>query len=154
MKLWRFSLFLFASAAVLLQPTFTEHYYGWMLAHDAYPPHADSIGIPISANMSFWIVWAPVAATGFFFAFRKLQAPFRVFVWDESRKLKCWIVTLFCLTLVVLLVLEILDAIAWGNYIEIGYSLWWIIIWVLVRAALLTKKEPDQSPEPASRLRQ
>lgn len=142
MKLWRVLLFLFCLGAILTQPWFTSHYYSWMLEQNAYPPDADSIAIPIMANLMAWIVWGPALGTGLFFVFRKLKPPFRIFVWDEEKKLKSWLISIGCLIPIALLVYEAMRSVPWKNHVEIGYSIWWISVWLLIRAALLTEKEP------------
>ena len=148
MKLWRVSLFLFCLAAVLTQPKFTSHYYSWMLEQGAYRWDADSIAIPIMSNFMAWIIWGPVSGIGLFFVFRKLKAPFRVFVWDEEKKLRTWLISIGCLVPIVMLVDEAMWAMPWKNYVEIGYSMWWIAVWLLIRASLLTKRESNQTLRP------
>jgi len=84
-----------------------------------------------------------------FFVFRKLKAPFRIIVGDEEKKLKTWLVSIGCLVSIGLLAYQAMRAIPWKNYVEIGYSIWWIAVWLLIRAALLTKRESSRPPEPA-----
>lgn len=144
MKLWRISLFAFCGAAVLTQPHFTSSYYEWMLEHGAYRWDADSIAIPIAGNAFAWLLWGPASLVALFFVFRGRSSPFRLIAWDARKKRKSWLVSGLCVAASVELLREAWEAVDWGNYVEIFYSFWWIAVWLLVRAALLTAKEPNQ----------
>lgn len=144
MKLWRVSLFLVGVAAVLTQPSFTSRYYEWMLAHGAYRADAAArIAILTVGNLFAWLFWGPPFCVALFFVFRGLPAPLRLAAWDSSRKTKSWLVTIGCVAAVTVLLRQTWNAIAWKNYFEAGYCCWWIAVWSLVRAALLSRKTGD-----------
>jgi hypothetical protein len=150
MMLWRVAFFLFCFGAVITQPVFTARYYQWMLEHGAYRWDADSIAIPIGGNFVAWFAWAPVFTTLFLFAFWKLEKVPRLLAWDSAKRVKSIVASVVCFGCVYLVGQGIADAAAWRNWEEIAYCVWWIIVWLLVRAALLIPKKPNQTPEPTS----
>lgn len=115
-----------------------------MLAHGAYRPEADSVAIPILNSMVAWLFWGPILSVWFFVVFRRLRPPFRMLAWDRKRSWKSWLVSVGCSFPVLLLMYEVFDAVAWKNYVEILYTGWWVVVWLLVRAALLTEKEASR----------
>ncbi len=151
-KLWRVAMFLFCLAAVIVQPAFTAQYFEWNLDHGAYPPHADSIAIPLAGNIILWIFWAPILSIVFWIAFWRLASVPRLLAWNSNKKWKSSLISLLCLGCVALMAEAAWEDIAWRNWIGLAYTLWWIGIWLLVRAALLTPKVQlwtEEIPPPA-----
>jgi len=146
MKKWRYLWLAFCLLAIAVHPLLTSAYYSFMLDHGAYRPEADSIAIPIAGNFFAWVIWAPILATICWLVFRRFQPPLHMLAWDHRQRWKSVVSTVVCLAAVVVSAMPIPDAIRWRNWAEVLYSVWWVALWLILRAAALSQS-PNNSPE-------
>jgi len=75
----RTPLLVYGILLVLVQPVFSAAHYMWNLDRGAYPPDADSIGIPIIGEWIAWFFLAPLAILLVVLALKKYNSTIPLF---------------------------------------------------------------------------
>lgn len=121
-------------------PIMISLHYEWMQAQNAYPPHSDTIAIPILSNIVFWFVWAPIVFFIIWSGSKAYKPPLNLFIWDNQNHPRSILITVLFLFPVVMCILSLPYKIRWNNYVSIINSIWWAIIWLIMRTVWIEKK--------------
>lgn len=129
---------------LLSQPFFTYFNYSINLNKGIYSPNADSIGIPIFAEIFFWILLLPWAIYGLIWATRNYPGKISLGVSGKLTKRIFWWNMLFAI-LIVYIVSSRLDSIYYGNFSAIADVLLLALLLLELRVLIIAKK-PSSSP--------
>jgi len=131
---------IFAVGLILFQPLFTVAHYGWNQEMGAYPVNADSIGIPISQELVAWIIFAPVALLGVWWALSKYPGPVSLLAWNRVRPVwsafwsLCFGFLLFCV------LTEVPFDLRWLNPFSLLNDGLWLLLFSQLRALVVMKR--------------
>ncbi len=144
-NLTRRQLLAFFLGPVLAHPVFIYYHYQWMQRQGAYPPEADSIGIPIFGGIFIWLFWAPILGSIFWSVLKDYSPPLNLLAWDTKRKFRSFAFTTLFTILAALAGMSIPGALEWNSTISLGSSIWWIFIWFFMRALVVGRRPRRES---------
>ncbi|HWL53016.1 MAG TPA: hypothetical protein VNQ90_11310 [Chthoniobacteraceae bacterium] len=125
---------------ILVQPIFSVLYYYWNLRMGAYPAHADSIAIPIFYAFVSWVILAPIALGGLWWAVWKHPEARPVFGWNRQRPIWSGVWTAVFVLLYAACVFSIPGALRWLNLPEMVNITLWIGLLLCLRAVVIFKR--------------
>jgi hypothetical protein len=133
-------LMLFAVLLILSQPIFIPLHYLWNELAGAYPPDADSIGIPIFFGWIAWIIFAPVAFACSVWALARYPGSVWLFNWDYNRP--GWSIgwSFVFLLLVMALGLEIFSDLRWVNLPSLLNDGMWMLLLIELHSIVIAKE--------------
>ena len=136
-KAWQLALI--AAAIYVSAPFFAIAYYGEMLRKGAYPPLADSIGIPIYYTSRAAILLGPVFCLLLILILWRYPGSVPLFVWNPTRRAWSWACTGLFAVLIAITATGLVDVWQWKLPIEfVNLSLWiWLLL--LFRAVLVAR---------------
>ena len=125
---------------VALQPAFSFLHYFWSLRMGAYPVNSDSIGIPIYNEFLSWLIVAPIALCGIWWAVWDYHDAKLIFGWNRKRPTWSLFWTVLSTILIVGTVLELTYALSWMNLPSIINLSLWICLFLCLRAVVVFKR--------------
>lgn len=125
---------------ILTQPVFSVLRYYWNLQTGAYPVNADSIGIPIYYEFISWMILAPVALCGLWWAVWKYPNARPVFGWNRQRPIWNVFWTILFTLLIAACALEVPHALRRANLPAIINVILWIFLFLCLRAVVVFKR--------------
>jgi len=136
-KAWQLALvalIIYASA-----PLFAIAYYGEMLRKGAYPPDADSIGIPIYENNRAAIILAPVFCAILFIILWRYPGSVPLFAWNATRRVWSWVSTGLFAVLIAITAAGFIEVWQWKLAIGFVNLALWIWLLLLFRATVVSR---------------
>jgi hypothetical protein len=125
---------------IAIQPVFSYLHYSWNLKMGAYPTNADSIGIPIYDEFIGWLVFAPIALIGLWWAVWKAPGPRSIWEWNNKRPIWCIIWSVIFSLLAIATAIEIPFALRWLNIPTVINDTLLIYLYLHLRVNVAFKK--------------
>jgi hypothetical protein len=118
-------------------------YYVRTQALGYYPPHADSIAIPVVGNIMFTIITAPFIAWGFRSFFRASPAQYRSwFNWCSARPVASLAWTLLFCACALFSLQSFRESIAIDLPLHAVADLCWTFFWLATRSIVVSRLYP------------
>jgi hypothetical protein len=136
-KAWQlaaFALALYASA-----PVFAIAYYGEMLRKGAYPPEADSIGIPIYDDTRLAVFFAPVFYALVGLIIHRYPGSVPLLVWNRARPIWSWVCSVLFGAAIATVATGLGDVWRWKLPLEFLSVALWIWLLLFLRAAVVAR---------------
>ena len=132
-------------------PLLDAQYYSTMLRRGAYPPNADSIGIPIAFSFAAGLLFAPVFLGLLWVALRRYVPGTPLGVWRRDRMIVSWAASVGCLAVGALAVESAIYMAAQGFWLYALHGVGVVYFLAIARAAFLAGLAPRRGG-PASGL--
>jgi uncharacterized membrane protein YeaQ/YmgE (transglycosylase-associated protein family) len=142
-KAWQLAIG--ALAVYASAPLFSIAYYSEMLRKGAYPPYADSIGIPISENVRAAEFLAPVFGAILLLLLYRYPGSVSLKAWSPTRPAWSWLCTVLFGLLIGAVATGLIEAWRWKLPLEfLNIALW---IWMLLHLrAVVVARQSGRSP--------
>jgi hypothetical protein len=133
-------LLIFSIILWLIQPIFIFAHYTWNQLMNAYPPEADSIGIPIFSELILWFLLTPIAIITIVNALKNYQGPIPIFQNRFFSRQFIWINILFGVLLGFVLP-SLYSVFAFGNIATLINTFLLTYLLLCLRAAAILQRD-------------
>jgi hypothetical protein len=141
-KAWQLAAI--ALAAYISAPFLAAAYYAEMLRKGAYPPYADSIGIPIYDDFKVAIVFAPVFCAMLVVLLHRYPGPVPLRTWNTKRTGWSLLCTVLFGLLIAVAAVGLIDAWRWRLPLELLNVGIWVWLLLALRAVAVSRAIPSR----------